>query len=80
LTPRKKSDPATVVKLTKRALKDLREIERTSVKTWGQKTADNYLDAIASSLDQLREDPRILRLVPDLAAGLFFYRVRKHYF
>ncbi len=79
MTSRKKANSTPVVKLTKRELKDLREIERTSVKTWGQKTADNYLDAIAASLDQLRDNPKILRLVPDLAAGLFFYRVRKHY-
>lgn len=75
---RKKSSPPTVV-LTQRAQSDLREIERFSVREWGRKTADEYLDDLQSALDRLKEDPEILRLEPDLAPGLYFYRVRRHF-
>jgi plasmid stabilization system protein ParE len=57
---------------------DLAEFERYSVREWGRKSADRYLDDIQSALDRLKEDPDILRLEPDLAPGLYFYRVRKH--
>jgi toxin ParE1/3/4 len=66
------------VELTLRALEDLREIEQFSIKEWGRKHADKYLDDIASALDRLRENPEILRLEPDFAPGLYFYRVKKH--
>lgn len=68
----------TRVELTQRALQDLRAIERFSIKEWGRKTADKYLDDIAAALDRLREQPELLRLEPDFAPGLYFYRVRKH--
>ncbi len=55
------------------------EIERYSVKQWGRKTADKYLDDISAALDRLRENPEILRLEPDFAPGLFFYGVKKHF-
>ena len=61
-----------------RALSDLREIERYSVKEWGRKAADKYLDDIAAALDRLSENPEILHIEPDLIPGLYFYRVRKH--
>ena len=79
MSRRKKPAPAAAVVLTQRALADLREIERYSVKEWGRKTADKYLDGIASALDQLQANPEILRLEPDFAPGLFFYRVKKHF-
>jgi toxin ParE1/3/4 len=64
--------------LTNRALADLHEIERYSVREWGRKTANRYLDEVEAALNRLRENPEILRLEPDFAAGLHFYRVRKH--
>ncbi len=64
--------------LTERALGDIRDIERYSVEHWGRKTADKYLGDIAAALDALCENPRILRLEPDFAPGLYFHRVRKH--
>lgn len=66
------------VELTQRAVTDLREIEQFSVMEWGRKTADKYLDDIAAGLDRLSENPDILRLEPDFAPGLYFYRVKKH--
>lgn len=76
MTSRKR---ASRLELTHRALADLREVERFSVKEWGRKTAKKYLDDIATALDRLQENPEILRLEPDFSPGLFFYRVKKHF-
>jgi toxin ParE1/3/4 len=78
LTHGKKQRPKAVVELTHQALMDLREIERYSVKRWGRKSADKYLDDIAAALDRLADNPDVLRLEPNFAPGLFFYRVHKH--
>lgn len=66
------------VELTQRALSELREIERFSVREWGRKTADKYLDALASALDRLRANPELMRPAPEIIPGLCFYRVNKH--
>jgi toxin ParE1/3/4 len=79
LTPRKKQSSKAAVELTQRALADLREIERFSVKEWGRKTADKYLDDIAAALDHLSVNPEMLRLEPDFSPSLYFYRVKKHF-
>jgi len=79
LSPRKKRSRTAAVVLTQRALADLREIERYSIKEWGRKTADRYLDDIAAALDRIQENPKILRLEPDFTPGLYFYRVKKHF-
>ena len=78
MSPRKKASQKTVLELTRRALADLRAIERYSVREWGRKTADDYLVDIAAALDRLCENPGILRLEPDFSPGLYFYRVKKH--
>lgn len=78
MSPRKRPLPKPRVNLALRALSDLREIERYSVKEWGRKAADKYLDDITAALDRLSESPEILRIEPDLIPGLYFYRVRKH--
>lgn len=67
------------VELTSRALRDLRSIEEFSIREWGRKTAHKYLDDIASALDRLQENPDILRLEPEFALGLYFYRVKRHF-
>lgn len=66
--------------LTERALSDLCEIEDFSIQKWGRKTTDRYLDDLQSALVRLVENPAILRLEPDLSPGLYFYRVRQHFF
>ncbi|MDP1799554.1 MAG: type II toxin-antitoxin system RelE/ParE family toxin [Planctomycetaceae bacterium] len=76
---RPKKRPASVIlALTRRALADLREIERYSVKEWGRKAADQYLDEIEAALNRLRENPTILQMEPEFSPGLWFYRVQKH--
>ncbi len=77
MSRRKKSFNAEIA-LTERALADVAEIESYSVQHWGRKAADRYLDEISAALDRLKEQPDILRLEPDIATNLFFYRVRKH--
>lgn len=74
-----RSNRAPRVVFTQRALSDLRAIEQFSVKEWGRKTADKYLDDLEAALDRLRENPDILRLEPDFAPGLHFYRIKKHF-
>ncbi|MFZ5828586.1 MAG: type II toxin-antitoxin system RelE/ParE family toxin, partial [Planctomycetota bacterium] len=67
------------VELTQRALTDIRGIENYSVTRWGCDVAAKYLEDITAALDRLSESPAILRLEPDFAPGLGFYRVRKHF-
>lgn len=67
------------VELTRRALRDLVEIERYSVKEWGRKTADEYLSDIEAALERLAQNPALLQVEPDITHGLSLYRVRKHY-
>ena len=78
MNARKKASSSTKVHLTEQALSDLNQIERHSVQEWGRKTADQYLEGISTALDRLRENSEILRLEPDFAPGLSFYRVKKH--
>jgi plasmid stabilization system protein ParE len=75
---RRKQRPAFSVDLTERALADLREIESYSVREWGRKTANAYLDGISAALDRLQENPEILRVEPQITPNLFFYWVKKH--
>ena len=78
MSSRKKTPKRSKVFLTHRALADLRGIERYSVREWGRTTADKYLDDIEPALDRLAENPGLLRLAPQFAAGHFFYRMRQH--
>ena len=77
--PQKSLAHAVEIQLTKRALSDLREIDRHSAREWGRKTADKYLEGIDEALNRLRVSPNLLRLEPDLIPGLYFYRVQKHF-
>jgi toxin ParE1/3/4 len=70
--------PAAIA-LTRRALSDIREIERYSIAQWGRKTTSKYLDEIEAALDRLSENPALLRRQPEFAPGLCFYRIRSHF-
>jgi plasmid stabilization system protein ParE len=76
MTSRNRQKTTASIELTRRVLTDSREIEHYSVKTWDRKTADKYVDAIAATLDRLRERPEILRLETDVAPDLFFQAKR----
>lgn len=65
--------------LTERALQDLRDIRDYSLEEWGQTATDKYLDDFEAAIGRLSEMPVLLRQEPQIASGLYFYRVRKHF-
>jgi len=64
--------------LTRRAIEDLRQIERHSVKEWGRKVADKYLDDVTAALDRISQSPQLLQDNRVGIPGLSFYRIRRH--
>ena len=76
---RKRQARRTSVALTERALRDLHEVEQFSIRRWGRKTADRYLQEISSALDRLSQNPSLLSDQPGGSIGFSFYRVQKHY-
>jgi plasmid stabilization system protein ParE len=76
-SPKKRLSSAPLA-LTNRAITDLRGIEQYSIEQWGREIATNYLDDVAAALDRLIDNPKLLKLEPEFAPGLYFYPVRKH--
>ena len=68
---------ATIV-LSRRALRDILNIEEYSVTQWGEKVAGEYLDQIEAGLQRIAASPELLREDPEIATCLRFYRVQKH--
>ena len=64
--------------LSRRAARDLEEIERYSEEHWGKRVAEDYLDSIENALKRLSEQPGLLRAKPDVSEHFKFYRVRQH--
>jgi plasmid stabilization system protein ParE len=71
-------EPAPVA-LTRRALADIRAIERYSIAQWGRKPADRYIHDIEAALDRLAQNPALLSQHPEFATGVYFYRIRSHF-
>jgi len=69
----------TIIKLSDRALDDLEEIESYSIKQFGKKVANKYLDDIESGLNLLQENSGILQEVEGFSNRLKFYRIRNHF-
>lgn len=69
----------TEVILTRRALRDLHQIDQYSIDTFGQAVADQYMADLDRGVELLAEEPGLLRHDPDVAGRLRFYRVRAHY-
>lgn len=67
------------VGLTRRAIRDLDDIERYSTDRWGEQVASEYLDGIEQALSRLRENPSLLRSKKDISPHFCFYRVREHF-
>ena len=76
--PVKRSRSKVRLALTRRAIEDLRQIERHSVKEWGRKVADKYLDDLTAALDRLSQSPQLLQDDRVGIPGLSFYRIRRH--
>ncbi len=66
------------VELTRRAMIDLQDIVDYSIKSFGQITADQYVDDIESALLMIQEQPGLLSSKKDISAFFQFYSVRKH--
>ncbi|MFN9039317.1 MAG: type II toxin-antitoxin system RelE/ParE family toxin [Planctomyces sp.] len=74
----KRSRSKVRLALTRRAIEDLRQIERHSVKEWGRKVADKYLDDVTAALDRISQSPQLLQDDRVGIPGLSFYRIRRH--
>jgi plasmid stabilization system protein ParE len=64
--------------LTQRALRDIAEIEASSIAEWGRRTAARYIANIEAALARVQEQPDLLRPEADFHPDLRFYRVNKH--
>lgn len=67
------------VGLSRRAIRDLEQIERYSEDRWGQGTTRDYLRDLENALTRLRQQPELLRVKPDISEHFKFYRVRQHF-
>lgn len=76
--PVKRSRSKVRLALTRRAIEDLRQIEYDSVKEWGRKVADKYLDDVTAALDRISQSPQLLQDDRVGIPGLSFYRIRRH--
>jgi plasmid stabilization system protein ParE len=74
----KRSRSKVRLALTRRAIEDLRQIEYRSVKEWGRKVADKYLDDVTAALDRISQSPQLLQDDRVGIPGLSFYRIRRH--
>ncbi|WP_297971779.1 type II toxin-antitoxin system RelE/ParE family toxin [uncultured Amaricoccus sp.] len=66
------------LRLTSRARADLRSIGRFTLKTWGRRQRDAYLEAIHRRFCWLAEDPRRGRARPDIREGYHSYPEGAH--
>jgi plasmid stabilization system protein ParE len=66
--------------LTRRAVRDIKEILADSTERWGRQTAETYLDALQAGLDRLGENSGLLWPEPDFHESFMFYRVQQHLF
>lgn len=67
------------LRLSRRALRDIQQIEVYSKEKWGPKVAEEYLGSIEAALNLLREDSSLLRARPEFSQSLCFYRVQQHF-
>ena len=65
--------------LSRRALRDVQEIESYSIEKWGQAVADECIDTIQAALNLLSENPGLLRTPPKFPKTFAFYRVKQHF-
>lgn len=67
------------LRLSRRALLDIADIETYSIEKWGEKIAAEYLQSIEDALNLLCDNPSLLKLKPGVSGALCFYRVRQHF-
>jgi toxin ParE1/3/4 len=66
------------VTLSARASRDVRIIQRHTLKQWGQEQATFYDEAILRALETLREHPELGKIRDELGIGFRSYRVMRH--
>lgn len=67
------------LKLSRRALLDIADIETYSIEKWGEQVAEEYLQSIEDALNLLRREPALLRVKSEVSRSVCFYRVRQHF-
>lgn len=67
------------VGLSRRAVRDLEQIEQYSEDRWGKRITQDYLRSVEDALARLRQQPELLRVKPDISEHFKFYRVRQHF-
>lgn len=67
------------IRLTHRALRDIQSIHDYSIKQWGESRADQYLFDIESSLDLLKNSPKLLKINPLVSEVFVSYDIQKHW-
>lgn len=65
-------------RLTPAAKSDLLEIWNYTLKTWGEKKAEDYLLNIEIKLEQLAENPESGLKRPEIKQGYYSFPVKKH--
>jgi toxin ParE1/3/4 len=65
--------------LSRRAALDIEEIYRFSMRRWGKKVAEEYLDGIQEALTRLQKNSDLLRVKPKVSSHFRFYRVNRHF-
>ena len=66
------------VGLSRRAVRDLEQIEHYSVDRWGRRAAEEYLHGVEDALARLGQQPDLLKAKPNISEHFKFYRVRQH--
>lgn len=64
--------------LTRRAILDIEEIEKYSIKHWGLTVAKEYLKSIEDALTLLQNQPDLLHTKQDISEHFKIYKVRRH--
>lgn len=67
------------LRLSRRALRDIKEIESYSIENWGKAVANEYFDSIQAALSLLKDNPGVLRTPPNFPKTFAFYRVKQHF-
>jgi len=67
------------LRLSRRALRDIKEIESYSIEKWGKAVAEEYIDSIQAALNLLKDNPGLLRTPPKFPKIFAFYRVKQHF-
>jgi toxin ParE1/3/4 len=67
------------VSLSRRAIRDLEQIEEYSTHRWGGRVAGDYLSSIESALTRLGQKPELLRERPQISEHFKFYWVGQHF-